>query len=53
MPLPDDYLKYPHRSHGMDHDLYRWSNLFNRRTVTWPGDKSVALWITVALNFFP
>lgn len=53
MPLPDDYLKYPHRSHGMDHDLYRWSNLFNRRTVTWPDDKSVALWITVALEFFP
>lgn len=53
MPLPDDYLKYPHRSHGMDHALYGWSNLFNRQPVAWPGDKSVALWITVALEFFP
>lgn len=53
MSLPEDYLKYPHRSHGMDHDLYPWSNLFNRPTVHWPGDKSVALWITVALEFFP
>ncbi len=53
MSLPDDYLKYPHRRHGMDHDLYPWSNLFNRQPVTWPGDKSVALWITVALEFFP
>lgn len=53
MTLPEDYLKYPHRSHGMDHDLYPWSNLFNRPTVRWPGDKSVALWITVALEYFP
>lgn len=53
MTLPDDYLKYPHRSHGMDHELYGWSNLFNRRPVTWPEDKSVALWITVALEYFP
>ena len=53
MTLPDDYLKYAHRKRGMDHDLYRWSNLFNRRTVNWPNDKSVALWITVALEYFP
>ncbi len=53
MSLPEDYLKYPHRSHGMDHQLYGWSNLFNRRPVTWPDDKSVALWITVALEYFP
>ncbi len=53
MSLPEDYLKYPHRSHGMDHQLYDWSNLFNRRPVTWPDDKSVALWITVALEYFP
>lgn len=53
MSLPEDYLKYPHRSHGMDHELYGWSNLFNRRPVTWPEDKSVALWITVALEYFP
>ncbi len=31
MPLADDYLKYPARRHGMDHDRYEWSHLFDRR----------------------
>ncbi len=53
MSLPEDYLKYPHRSHGMDHTLYPWSNLMDRKPVKWPDDKSVALWITVALEYFP
>lgn len=53
MSLPDDYLKYPHRSHGMDHTLYPWSNLMERKAVTWPGEKPIALWITVALEYFP
>lgn len=53
MTLPDSYLTYPHRNHGMDHNLYPWSNLFNRKPVAWPGDKSVALWITVGLEYFP
>ncbi|MDF2811978.1 MAG: hypothetical protein K0S56_3009, partial [Microvirga sp.] len=30
MPLADDYLKYPARRHGMDHDRYQWSHLFDR-----------------------
>ncbi len=37
MPLPDDYLKYPWRRHGMDHDLYPWSDLFERKPIEWPG----------------
>lgn len=53
MPLPDDYLRYPHRSHGMDHTLYPWSNLFERPPVAWPGGAPVALWVTVALEYFP
>lgn len=53
MTLPDSYLKYPQRRHGMDHKLYPWSNLFNRKPVAWPGDKPLALWITVSLEYFP
>lgn len=53
MALPDDYLKYPNRRHGMDHDLYRWSMLKDRAPVRWPNDAKVALWISVSLQFFP
>ncbi|RMF10425.1 MAG: polysaccharide deacetylase [Alphaproteobacteria bacterium] len=53
MSLPSEYLEYPKRRHGMDHDLYPWSNMFDRPPVKWPGDKPIALWITVALEFFP
>ncbi|MCG8442740.1 MAG: polysaccharide deacetylase family protein [Caulobacterales bacterium] len=53
MPLPDDYLTYPHRRHGMDHDRYAWSNHQRRAPLTLPGGAKVALWVTVALEFFP
>ena len=36
MPLPDDYLEYPARRHGMDHDRYEWSHLFDREKIVWP-----------------
>ncbi|MEP3208183.1 MAG: polysaccharide deacetylase family protein [Maribacter sp.] len=51
--LNDDYLKYPRRSYGMDHDRYAWSMLQNRKLVAWPDGKKVALWINVGLQFFP
>lgn len=53
MALPDNYLSYPHRKHGMDHSLYPYSNLLERKPVQWPNQKSVALWITVCLEYFP
>jgi len=53
MPLPKDYLEYPKRRHGMDHDLYPWSNLFARKPVEWPNGAKVALWLVPALEFFP
>ena len=31
MTLPDDYLKYPKRRYGMDHDRYDWSICFDRK----------------------
>ncbi|TAK81226.1 MAG: polysaccharide deacetylase [Betaproteobacteria bacterium] len=51
--ISDDYLKYPKRRYGMDHELYDWSILPRRSPVKWPGGARVALWITVALEWFP
>jgi len=53
MPLDPSYFDYPHRSYGMDHDLYDWSMLADRKPISWPGEAKVALWINVALQYFP
>ncbi len=53
MTLPKDYIEYKRRRHGMDHDLYPWTNLFERKQVTWPAGARVALWIVPALEYFP
>ena len=53
MPLDKDYFEYPHRSYGMDHDYYDWSMLANRSPVIWPDGSEVALWVNVALQYFP
>jgi peptidoglycan/xylan/chitin deacetylase (PgdA/CDA1 family) len=53
MPLDPDYFEYPHRSYGMDHDFYDWSMLAERKPVQWPGNARVALWINVAVQYFP
>ncbi len=51
--LKDSYLEYPHRSYGMDHNRYDWSIINDRKQVIWPGNKKIALWINIALEFFP
>jgi allantoinase len=53
MSLDADYLKYPKRRHGYDHDLYPWSALHERAPVIWPDQKSVAVWLCVSLEYFP
>lgn len=53
MPLPDDYLKYPHRGHNMDHDRYAWSDMYARKPLQWPNGAKVALWVTPLLQWFP
>ena len=53
MSLPDDYLEYPKRGHGMDHDRYTWSMLKDRPAVTWPNGARVALWVVTQLQWFP
>lgn len=53
MPLDPGYLQYPRRRYGMDHDRYDWSMLTDRPAVQWPGGKRLALWVNVALQYFP
>ncbi|WP_210495531.1 polysaccharide deacetylase family protein [Microvirga antarctica] len=53
MPLPDDYLIYPARRHGMDHDRYSWSHLFDRKPIVWPNGARIALWVMPAVQWFP
>lgn len=51
MTLPDDYLRYPHRSHGMDQDLYDWRPVEARRPVAWPGGAAVAAMVVVPVEW--
>ena len=53
MPLDKSYLEYPLRQHGMDHNLYPWTNMFERKPIKWPNEARVALWLVPALEFFP
>jgi hypothetical protein len=52
MPLPDDYLRYPERRHGQDHDRYGWRLSVDRPHIAWPGGAKLALMIVVPLEFF-
>jgi allantoinase len=51
--LDPAYLDYPLRRCGYDHTLYDWSAIQTRPPIQWPGDKSVAVWICVSLEYFP
>lgn len=51
--LPEDYLHYDQRQYGMDHKRYPWSMLHQRQALTWPNGKSLAIWVNVAVQYFP
>lgn len=53
MTLDPSYLEYAHRQKGMDHDLYPWSNMFERKALAWPGREQVLSWIVIDLEWFP
>ncbi len=53
MAMDRSYLEYSQRSYGMDHDRYDWSMLSDRKPVTWPDGKTLALWVNVNLQFYP
>ncbi|MEO0607692.1 MAG: polysaccharide deacetylase family protein [Pseudomonadota bacterium] len=53
MPLPDDYLTYPHRKHGFDNPRHAWDPADRRAPVALEsGAKSIATLI-VPVEFFP
>jgi allantoinase len=52
MSLDPDYLVYPRRRHGYDHDLYGWSALHQRPPLSWPQGR-VAVWVCISLEWFP
>ncbi|WFL76355.1 polysaccharide deacetylase family protein [Altererythrobacter arenosus] len=53
MSLDASYTEYPHRREGYDHDFYEWSNIHERAPIRWPGDRSVAVFLCVSLEYFP
>ncbi len=53
MPIDPSYLEYPHRSYGMDHEHYAWSMLTSRSPVAWPDNHRLAVWVNVAVQYFP
>jgi len=53
MPLESEFLNYPLRRHGMDHDRYNWSNLFERKPIEWSINKKMALLTVIPVEFFP
>ena len=52
MTLDPSYLQYPQRRYGMDHDRYAWSMLSQRPALSWPGGKTLAVWINVSVQHF-
>ncbi|WOE75365.1 polysaccharide deacetylase family protein [Alterisphingorhabdus coralli] len=53
MSLDADYLKYPMRRRGMDHDYYPYSKFPDRDPVQWPGGKTLMVWPVISLEYFP
>ena len=53
MTLDPSYLDYAKRARGMDHDLYPWSNIFQRPPLAWPGGQKLLTWIVIDLEWFP
>jgi allantoinase len=52
MSLPDTYLTYPKRAHGMDQDRHGWRPLPQRPPVRLSGRQMLACMIVVPLEFF-
>ena len=51
--LPEDYLHYPARRRGMDHEIYPFRALPHAQPVTWPNGARIALCIAVHMGHFP
>jgi peptidoglycan/xylan/chitin deacetylase (PgdA/CDA1 family) len=51
MPLPEDYLRYPHRAYGMDQSFYAWRPATTRAPLAWPDGKTLAAVIVIPVEF--
>jgi allantoinase len=51
--VTSDRLAYPHRRLGLDHQWFDHQPTLARPSITFPGAKPIALWITVPVEFFP
>jgi allantoinase len=51
--MTGDRLTYRHRRRGLDHQWFEHEPIFRRAPLVWPGRKPVALWISLAIEFFP
>jgi peptidoglycan/xylan/chitin deacetylase (PgdA/CDA1 family) len=49
--LPENYLHYPYRRHGMDHDFYPWRLSIDRPKTVLPNGKALACMIVMPLEF--
>ncbi|MBH0113296.1 polysaccharide deacetylase family protein [Novosphingobium sp. YJ-S2-02] len=53
MSLDPEYLEYPKRRLGYDHELFPYSVMEERKPLAWPEGKRVATWMVVSLEWFP
>ena len=53
MPLAQDYLVYPHRRPGPDHDRYPAAPIVTRPPITLPRDLDLGVGLTVLVAEFP
>jgi len=53
MALDKNFLDYPNRKHGMDHDRYLWRNMFDLQPVLLDNDARLAFLVTIPIEFFP
>ncbi len=53
MPLPDDYLTYPHRRAGFDNPHYDWDPADRRDPIALKGGRKAIATIIVPVEFFP
>ncbi|MFN9091372.1 MAG: polysaccharide deacetylase [Alphaproteobacteria bacterium] len=51
--LPEEYLRYPQRRRGMDHEIYPFRALHAAQPVSWPNGARIALCIAVHMGHFP
>jgi peptidoglycan/xylan/chitin deacetylase (PgdA/CDA1 family) len=51
--MTDDRLTYRYRRRGLDHQWFEQEPIVRRPPLAWPGGRPVALWISVAVEFFP